>query len=130
MFKRALPLLVPCLLAGTLWAATDPFVGDWKLNASRSKLTDVMKVESLGTSKYAFDFIGDGKGEAIVVDGTDQPGIFGTTLSVTVEGRTPGRSSASRMAACSSRRSGGFPKTAIHWPTISPVLPRTVRPPR
>lgn len=86
MFKRALPLLVLCLLAITSWAATDPFVGDWKLNPSKSKLTDVMKVESLGASKYAFDFIGDGKGEAIVVDGTDQPGIFGTTLSVTVEG--------------------------------------------
>jgi hypothetical protein len=28
-----------------LWAANDPFVGDWKLDPSRSKLTDVMKVE-------------------------------------------------------------------------------------
>ena len=63
-------------------AANDPFVGDWKLNPARSKLTDVMKVESLGASKYTFNF--GGGPEAIVVDGTDQPGHYGTTLSVAV----------------------------------------------
>ena len=66
-----------------LWAANDPFVGDWKLDPSRSKLTDVMKVASLGSNKYTFNF---GSGPVtIVVDGTDQPGGFGSTLSVTVE---------------------------------------------
>jgi hypothetical protein len=44
-----------------------------------------MKVESVGANKYAFDF-GGGAAETIVADGTDQPGISGTTLSVTVEG--------------------------------------------
>jgi hypothetical protein len=44
-----------------------------------------MKVEAVGANKYAFDF-GGGNPETIVVDGTDQPGISGTTLSVTVEG--------------------------------------------
>jgi len=44
-------LLVACLATGTSWAVGDPFVGDWKLDPSRSKLTDVMKVESLGPSK-------------------------------------------------------------------------------
>jgi hypothetical protein len=87
MFKRTLQLLlVACLATGALSAANDAFVGDWKLNPSRSKLTDVMKVESLDANKYAFDFSGDGSAETIVVDGTDQPGNFGTTLSVTVEG--------------------------------------------
>ena len=76
-------LLVGCLATGTSWAAGDPFAGDWKLDPSRSKLTDVMKVESLGPSKYTFNF-GAGP-ETIVLDGTDQPGGFGTTLSVAVE---------------------------------------------
>lgn len=77
-------LLVACLVTGTLWAATNAFVGDWKLNPSNSKLIDMMKVESLGGNKYAFDF--GGGPERIVVDGTDQSGVYGTVLSVTVEG--------------------------------------------
>ena len=77
-------LLVACLMAGTSPAATDSFVGDWKLNPSKSKLTDVMKVENLGSGKYAFDF--GGGAESIVVNGTDQNGAYGTVLSVTVEG--------------------------------------------
>src|SRR5215467_5818433 len=85
MFKRNLQLLlVAFLLMGTLWAATDSFVGDWKLNPSKSNLTDVMKVESLGGNKYAFDF--GGGAERILIGGTDQPGVYGTMLSVTVEG--------------------------------------------
>jgi hypothetical protein len=49
MLNRIFKLtLVACLGSGTLWAANDPFVGDWKLNPSRSKLTDVMKVASAG----------------------------------------------------------------------------------
>jgi hypothetical protein len=42
-----------------------------------------MKVGSLGGNKYEFDF--GGGPESIVVDGTDQPGVYGTMLSVTVE---------------------------------------------
>ena len=85
MFKRTFELLlVACLGTGALWAANDPFVGEWKLNPARSKLTDQMKVESAGANKYVFDF--GGGSETIVVDGTDQPGNFGSTLSVTVEG--------------------------------------------
>jgi hypothetical protein len=85
MFKRAFQLLVvACLVMGTLWAATDPFVGDWKLSPSKSKLIDHMKVESLGGNKYAFDF--GGGPEMIAVDGTDQQAVQGTMLSVTVEG--------------------------------------------
>jgi hypothetical protein len=55
----------------------------WKLDPSRSKLTDQMKVE--GITQYDFDF-GCGSAETIAADRTDQPGNFGTTLSVAVEG--------------------------------------------
>jgi hypothetical protein len=86
MSKRTFELLlVTCLAMGTLWAANDPFVGKWKLNPSKSQLTDQMKVEAVGGNKYAFDF-GGGNAEAVVADGTDQPGNFGTTLSITAEG--------------------------------------------
>ena len=84
MLKRIFPqLLAACLVAGTLSAENDPFAGKWKLNASKSKLTDVMKVENAGGRKYAFDF-GSGNAETILADGTDQPGNAGTTLAVTV----------------------------------------------
>jgi len=76
-------LLVAGLATGTLWPSNDPFVGKWKLNASKSKLTDRMKVEVAGPNKYALDF--GGGVETIVADGTDQPGRSGTTVSVTVE---------------------------------------------
>lgn len=86
MFERTFQLLlVACLATGMLRAANDPFVGDWKLNPSRSKLTDQMTVRSIAASKYAFDF-GGGRAEMIAVNGTDQPGNFGTTLSVSIEG--------------------------------------------
>ena len=86
MSKRTFQLLlVACLVTGTLWATNDPFVGKWKLNPSRSKLTDQMKIEAAGANKYAIDF-GGGTAENVVADGTDQPGLFGTTLSITVEG--------------------------------------------
>jgi hypothetical protein len=66
-------------------APAEPFLGKWKLNPSKSKLSDEMKVAAAGENKYAFDF-GSGKLESIVTDGTDQAGEFGTTLAVTVEG--------------------------------------------
>jgi len=85
MLKRTTQLLLVSYLAsGALWAANEPFVGEWKLNPSKSKLTDQMKVESVGGNKYAFDF-GGGSAETIVPNGTDQPGLAGTTLSITIE---------------------------------------------
>jgi len=77
--------LVACLVTGTLWAANDPFVGKWKVNSSKSKLTDEMKVEVAGANRYAITF-GPGAVDTIVADGSDQPGLGGTTLSITVEG--------------------------------------------
>jgi hypothetical protein len=67
-------------------AAGNPFIGDWKLSPSKTRLIDEMKVEKLADDKYGFDFQGTGMLETIVVDGTDQPGTLGTTLSVTPGG--------------------------------------------
>ena len=81
---NALLLLVACLVTGTLWAANDPFIGKWKVNPSKSKLNDEMKVEVAGANRYAITF-GPGTVDTIVADGSDQPGLRGTTLSITVE---------------------------------------------
>jgi hypothetical protein len=78
-------LLISCLITGTFWAADDSFVGKWKVNPGKSKLTDEMMVEPAGTNKYKFNF-GPGQVDTILADGTDQPALQGTTLSVTVEG--------------------------------------------
>src|SRR5579872_1064047 len=74
-----------CLVAGSAWAANDPFVGKWKVNPSMSKLYDEVKVEVVGANKYVFTF-GPGQIDTIVADGTDQPALSGTTLAVTVKG--------------------------------------------
>lgn len=47
-------------------------------------MIDEMKVEATGTNRYVFAFSAAGA-ETIVADGTDQPGLFGTELSVTIE---------------------------------------------
>src|SRR6185437_3076813 len=82
MFNRISSLLLVAagLATSSLWAANNPFVGDWKLDSSKSTLSDQMKVQSLGGKKYAFDF--GGGAEVIKVDGTDQPGVNGHTLLV------------------------------------------------
>jgi hypothetical protein len=72
--------LVGC---GAATLPVDPFVGDWKLNPTRSTAIDMMKVQSADAGKYLFDF--GGAGETIAVDGTDQPGFADTTLAVTAE---------------------------------------------
>ena len=46
-------LLMVLFRVGISWAADSPFVGKWKLNPSRSKLSDEMKVERVsGTSTH------------------------------------------------------------------------------
>lgn len=85
MLPNALLLLVAYLLTGALWGADDPFTGKWKVNPSKSKLNDEMKVEAAGENRYAITF-GPGLVDTIVADGSDQPGLRGTTLAVTVEG--------------------------------------------
>jgi len=86
VLKHALKLLVFAGIAvGLAWAAENPFIGEWKLNPSMSRMPDEMKVESKGGNTYSFDF--GGGAETIVADGTDQPGGYGgTTLSVKAGG--------------------------------------------
>jgi hypothetical protein len=83
MFRTLSILALACIASTSVWAATDPFVGDWKLNPGKSKITDQMKVERLEDNKCTFTL--GALPETIVLDGTDQPGIYGTTLSVSVE---------------------------------------------
>jgi len=65
----------------TFWTANDPFVGKWRLDVSHSTIVDEMRVEAVSPNTYRFNFEG-ASAETIVADGTDQPGLPGTTLSV------------------------------------------------
>ena len=85
LLRSLLSLSVVCLAIGTLSAANDPFVGKWKVNPSKSKLYDEMKVEAAGANKYVLTF-GPGQVDTIVADGTDQPALSGSTFSITVKG--------------------------------------------
>jgi hypothetical protein len=78
-------LLAGCLMTGTLWAADNPFVGKWKVNPSKSELNDEIKVEVAGANRYAITF-GPGEVDTVMADGSDQPALSGTTLSITVKG--------------------------------------------
>jgi hypothetical protein len=85
MFKPCVVILSATLslAAGMAWASGNPFVGKWKLVASKSRMPDEMKVQLKGGNTYAFDF--GGGVETIVVDGSDQPGIGGSLLSVNAQ---------------------------------------------
>lgn len=118
MFKRSFQLLtMACLVTGVLWAENDPFVGEWKLDASRSKLTDEMKVERVGDDKYAFDF--GGGAETIATDGTDQPGSGGTTLSVSMQGPDSWKVVRKKEGHIVITATWNFPRTAVPSPMIS-----------
>ena len=83
MFRTLSILSIACIAVSSAYAATDPFVGDWKLNPARSKLSDQMKVNCVESNKCIFNL--GPVPETIILDGTDQPGEFGTTLAVAVE---------------------------------------------
>jgi hypothetical protein len=84
MLKRILEILPAiCLATSMASSAQSPFIGLWKFDSSRSRTPDEMKVQSRGGNKYTFDF--GGGAEMIVTDGTDQPGLEGTLLSVKQE---------------------------------------------
>ena len=84
MQRLLFPLLLVVAIAITnLHAADSSFTGKWKLNPEKSTMHDQMKVTSAGINRYAFDF--GGGPEFIVANGTDQPGLDGTTLAVTQE---------------------------------------------
>jgi hypothetical protein len=78
-------LLLACLLAGTLWAADDPFCGKWKLNMEKSKFAgEQVKIQDLGGNKYKWT-VGN-VADTMTYDGTDQPVHFGRTISMAPEG--------------------------------------------
>jgi len=81
MLRRIFGILpVVCLATGISCSAQSPFAGQWKFDSSRSRTPDEMKVQSQGGNKYTFNF--GGGAETIMADGTDQPGLRGTLLSV------------------------------------------------
>ena len=82
---RFVLVLAASLMTCAGWATDQPFVGAWKLDGSKSRLADMMKVESLGGNRYTFD-VGGGP-ETVAADGTDQPGYGGTTVAVTLSGQ-------------------------------------------
>lgn len=87
MAKRSpLLLLTLALLTTTLHAddSVTPFLGKWKLDPSHSRLTDQMKVESAGPNRYNLIFSGDNV-ETVTADGTDQPALYGSTFSITIQ---------------------------------------------
>jgi hypothetical protein len=74
-----------CLAASTSMAADSPFVGKWKLDTEKSKMTGLQEtIEDLGDNKFKFAF-GDDV-ETIMFDGKDYPTKFGSTWSVTPDG--------------------------------------------
>jgi hypothetical protein len=75
---------IASLSASSFWTANDPFVGKWRLDVSRSTIVDEMRVAAVGRGRYRFNFEG-APSETIVADGSDQPGLPGTTLSVKAE---------------------------------------------
>jgi hypothetical protein len=82
--KRAFQfLLIASLATADLWAASDPLVGKWKLDPGRSKATDLMRVAAAGENRYTLIF-NSGDTETLAPDGMDHPGVFGTTVSITV----------------------------------------------
>ena len=84
VLKRIVVLLSGVSFATSVgWASENPFIGEWKLVPSMSRMPDEMKVQSKGGNKYVFDF--GGGVETILVDGSDQSGLGGTMLSVKAE---------------------------------------------
>ncbi len=74
-----------CLLAGTVWAADDPFCGKWKLNVEKSNFAgEQTKIEDLGGNKYKWT--SGNVSDTITADGSDQPVRFGRTISIAPEG--------------------------------------------
>lgn len=76
-------LVVVSVTTGMHSTTADPFVGRWRFNADKSTLIDQMSVQSAGKNRYTLNF--GGGAETVVADGTDQPGLAGTTVSITIE---------------------------------------------
>jgi len=86
MLMRTLQsLLITCLLAGTVSAASDPFVGKWKLDVSKSRLTGRrIAVQTLGGNKYSLTFPGSAT-YTLLANGTPKRVGLGYAMSLTAE---------------------------------------------
>ena len=81
--RIAQSLFVGCIATATLVAATDPFIGTWKFNPEKSKMTgEVSKIEALPDNEYKFTF--GTESFTIKADGADHPSHFGRTMSIQV----------------------------------------------
>ena len=70
------------LFMGPLVAAGDPFIGKWKLNLSKSKLTgQTITIREVASNGY--EFKEDEHSDIIFADGLDHPTHFGETMSIT-----------------------------------------------
>ncbi|HEX4630313.1 MAG TPA: hypothetical protein VH188_05055 [Chthoniobacterales bacterium] len=85
MLRRTIQsLCFACLIAATSRAADDPLIGKWKLNLSKSKLADQMTIAPAGANRYTLTFAGIGETETLAADGTEQPGVQGSAISITI----------------------------------------------
>jgi hypothetical protein len=80
-----LPSVVRVLLligvAGSVFAADDPFIGKWRLNLARSKLTgQIIQIEEMPGGSYKFKE--DEHSDIIFADGLDHPTHFGDTMAI------------------------------------------------
>jgi len=82
----SITVMLLCVGAAPLSRAADqPFIGKWKLNLSKSKLADQMTIAPAGANRYTLTFAGIGDTETLAAVGTDQPGVQGSTISITIE---------------------------------------------
>src|ERR1035441_4302901 len=78
-------LALAAFSAAALSAATDPFVGTWRLNPAKSKFSgEQIKIDDLGQNRYKI--IGGVDSDTITADGTDQPVHYGRTEAITKQG--------------------------------------------
>lgn len=78
-------LLVVCLLAGAV-ATSDPFVGKWKLDTSKSKLTgEEIIVKALAGNKFSLTFPGNIT-DTLIANGKPQRVRLGYVVSLTAIG--------------------------------------------
>jgi hypothetical protein len=75
-------LLLSALTTSALLAA-DPFIGKWKLNLAKSKLTG-QTIEIQQVAGNTFRFKEDEHTDVILADGLDHPTHFGDTMSITI----------------------------------------------
>jgi hypothetical protein len=85
MFWSLTRAVLPCFVTILLTAADNPFVGQWKVNLDRSKVSgQTQTIRDLGGNKYEFHL--GATTYTIVADGTDQPTPNGNTMSLKLDG--------------------------------------------